>query len=381
MAVMVDSKNMCCGCKACADVCHTNAIHYSVDNEGFWYPTVDISKCVDCKKCEQICPQLIEIEKSEPKAVYATKNKDDEEVLKSSSGGVFSVLARKVIEEKNGHVYAVKYDENLVAKFFCITDISGIEAARGSKYVQADAGYIYKQIVTDLKNGTFVLFIGTPCQAAAVRKITERYTDLILIVDFICHGVPSPEVFKSYINYVEKKKHKKIVGYNNRCKKKGWKHTEEIFFQDGKSDYESCLSQAWRNLFYTHNCLRMSCYECRFNHYERRLSDVTIADYWGIKDVHPDFPFSKGASVFIPYTKKGEEWKQFVENELTFMNSYIDGVLKLQPHYKGEAAKPNNRDTFWKDYYEKGMGFVTKKYGKCSIDIRIKTFVKRVLKR
>ena len=380
MAIKIDRKEKCCGCKACADVCPTNAISFNLDDEGFWYPTVDSSGCIKCNKCEHICPQMITIEKSEPKAIYAAKNKNDEEVLKSSSGGLFSVLARKVIE-KNGHVYAVKYDEDIVAKFFCLTKLSEIDAARSSKYVQADASNIYKQIMTDLKNDIFVMFIGTPCQAAAVRNMTAKYTDSILIVDFICHGVPSPDVFKSYIHYVEKKKHKKIVGYNNRCKMSGWKHVEETIFEDGKTDYVSCLSQAWRNIFYTHNCLRPSCYECRFNHYERRLSDITIADYWGIQDAHPNFSFSKGASVLVPYTEKGEDWKQSIENELIIMDSNIEGVLKLQPHFKGEAAKPHDRKAFWKDYREKGMGFIVKEYGNCSIDIRIKTFVKRMLKR
>ena len=221
MSIYLEKKEKCCGCKACQDICSFNAISFNCDDEGFWYPNIDENKCVECKLCEKICPQLIKIEEKKPLEIYAARNINEQIINQSSSGGIFTALATTIINEKKGHVYCVEYDNNMVAKYKCVDKIEDLNSCRGSKYVQADAKEIYKNILEDLKNGIFVMFIGTPCQAAAVREITKNNEEKILIVDFICHGVPSPKLFKEYIDYMQKKNRSKIVKYNNRSKIEG----------------------------------------------------------------------------------------------------------------------------------------------------------------
>lgn len=362
MSIYLEKKEKCCGCKACQDICSFNAISFNCDDEGFWYPNIDENKCVECKLCEKICPQLIKIEEKKPLEIYAARNINEQIINQSSSGGIFTALATTIINEKKGHVYCVEYDNNMVAKYKCVDKIEDLNSCRGSKYVQADAKEIYKNILEDLKNGIFVMFIGTPCQAAAVREITKNNEEKILIVDFICHGVPSPKLFKEYIDYMQKKNRSKIVKYNNRSKIEGWKHLEELTFENGKVDYTSSFSQAWRNIFYSHNCLRPSCYECRYNHYEKRRADITIADYWGIDNFHKDFSNDAGNSLVVIYTKKGEEWFKKMSKQILYISSEIEYCIFRQPHFRGESAVSLNRDEFWVDYKRKGVDFIIKTY-------------------
>lgn len=379
MDLKIDNNQDCCGCKVCADICPKDAISFKNDKEGFWYPKIDMGKCVDCRKCELICPQLKNIVCRKPLEVYAARIEDKKVLRQSSSGGLFTALATEVIEKEKGHVYCVQYDQNMIARFKKVEKVIDLEAGRGSKYVQADPDGVYNEILSDLKNGIFVMFIGTPCQASAVRSITRHFKNKILIVDFICHGVPSPMLFADFIRYVEKKNKSKVIRYNNRSKVEGWKHLEEITFQNGKSDYKSSLSQAWRNIFYTHNCLRPSCYECRFNHFSNRESDITIADFWGIDNYHPDFASDDGNSVLVEYTETGKRWFDRISNDISYIQSTIENCLDRQPHFRGESAVALNREEFWKDYFNYGIAFLTRKYGKCSFKLRIKKYIKHFI--
>ena len=225
------------------------------------------------------------------------------------------------------------------------------------------------------------MFVGTPCQVAALRKITINYNNKILLVDFICHGVNSPKLFSDFINYVETKKKKRIKSYFNRSKDFGWKHTEKLVFDDGESDCQSPLSQAWRNLFYTHKCLRPSCYHCLYNSFDKRKSDITIADYWGIEKYHPEFDSKLGASLIVIYTAQGKKWFENCKNNLVIIPSNIEKCLERQPHFRGESAKCSDRSAFWKEYKNKGIGRIIYKYGKCGIKYQVKYFIKKLLRK
>ena len=373
-------KNNCCGCKACADICRNDAISFSSDREGFWYPEIDTNRCVDCGQCKRVCPQLHVLNKSNPIKVMAAKNRDRDILLKSSSGGVFTALAEEVLLN-GGIVYGVIYNKNIQAQFCRIDKIEGLEKMRGSKYVQADSQGVYRAVLKDLEDGYQVMFVGTPCQVSAMRIMTSKYLDRILLVDFICHGVTSPRVFAEYIRYIENKRKKRIVGYFNRAKDLGWRHTEKIIFQDGKSEYTSLLSQAWRHIFHSHNCLRTSCYNCHFNHYEEREADITIGDYWGIEKHHPEFKYSEGASLVVIYTDHGKEWIGKCKKKLEIIDSQIEYCLERQPHFRGESAIPQKRIEFWREYYMKGIPYIVKKYGKCDIEMQLKHVIKRLVGR
>lgn len=379
---MIDSvieKKDCCGCKVCADICPKESISFLMDEEGFWYPKVNISTCINCGQCVKICPQLSDKNTiSNCLGVYATKNKNEKILMESSSGGFFSNLASTVISE-GGIVYGVCYDKNIKAVFWRVDNLEDLKFLRGSKYVQADTQGIYKKVLKDLKDDKLVMFVGTPCQVAALKELKNKYRNKLLLVDFICHGVNSPKLFSEFIRFVEKKRKKRILFYYNRSKITGWNHTEMIGFEDGTNDYESPLSQAWRNIFYNHNCLRPTCYHCLYNSYDRRRSDITIADYWGIEKYHPNFDFSNGTSLVVIYSSQGMKWFEKSKNSMVFVSSKMENCLDRQPHFRGESAKTVNRIQFWEDYKFKGIGYIIKKYGKYDVKNITKYFLKRYI--
>ena len=197
---MIDiiDKTLCCGCAACVQRCPKQCITLHEDHEGFLYPKVDTETCIDCGLCEKVCPILNEGNKREPLKVYAAINKDEKIRLESSSGGIFTMLAEQTIGE-GGVVFGARFDENWQVRLDYTETIEGIAAFRGSKYVQARTENIYQQAEKFLKEGRKVLFTGTPCQIAGLKKFLRKEYANLLAVDFVCHGVPSPKVWAKYL--------------------------------------------------------------------------------------------------------------------------------------------------------------------------------------
>ena len=368
---------LCCGCKACGDVCMRNAITFEQNNEGFEYPKVDASHCIGCGRCYDICPVLnTEKIKSIPLDVYACRIKDREVLLSSSSGGMFSALANSVLEE-GGVVYGVKYNDAITAVFARIDNKTELPPLRGSKYVQADTNHAYRSVLEDVARGRLVMFIGTPCQTAALRFLSGKYSKHILFVDFICHGVNSPKLFKEYLEYCEKKNSKKIVYYFNRTKLGGWKHVEQACYQDGSIDCSTLLSQAWKNIFYSHCALRPSCSTCSFNHFKKRAADITIADFWGVKENDIGFDSTDGVSLLVAYSTQGRKWFERIKWDIEWRSSTIEKAIERQPHFRGESAQCSNRREFWNYYNDYGISAIIKVYGKCSFTNHFKQLVKK----
>ena len=371
----------CCGCKACSNVCKTGAILFLPDAEGFSYPHIDENLCVNCGLCEKICPVNSEVKEVELLRTFAAINKDDSELMKSSSGGLFSVFSKAVIED-GGVVYGVAYDDNMSAKFTRIDSIEDMAPLRGSKYVQADPHNIYSLALKDVKQGRKVLFSGTPCQVAAFRNLLNFTHDNVLLIDIICHGVASPKLFSEYVQFCEKKKRSKIAHYANRSKAKGWMHVEEQTYQSGEKDCNSLLSQAWRNIYHTSFALRPSCYSCNFNMYSKnRAGDITLADFWGIENNYPEFYNKNGVSYVGVYTSQGEKWMQKIQDRIDEISVSIVHVLPRQPHYRGESAcvLSEKRTEFWNLYQTKGISALLKKYGKYNIKEKTKKAIKSTL--
>lgn len=382
---VLDKIDDCCGCKICGAVCKKQAIKFQTNEEGFWYPVIDLELCVDCGMCRALCPinntnvetRLIE--------TYGAKNEDRTIVNKSSSGGIFYSLAKTIIE-KSGIVYAVGYNKENIAVFMRASKISELTPMFGSKYVQADPGNVYNDLLKDIKENKDILFVGTPCQVAGVRNIVGQYPKLIL-VDIICHGTPSPKLFEEYIHYLEQKRKKKIIGYENRSKVLGWKHTEKIYFSDGSVEYKSVLSQAWRNIFYSNCAMRTSCEKCKFNnHTINRMADITIADFWGVENYHKEFFSPEGVSFVGIYTDKGKCFFNEVRPQLSTIPVDISEVLPRQPHFRGVSVSPEKKREFWQEYQEKGISGLIKKYGRYNAKEIIRSTIKgsklyRIMKR
>ncbi len=351
----------CCGCGACQAVCPKDAIHFSKNKEGFLCPVIAPNKCVDCSLCVKVCAvEKSEALKKKPLSCYGAVNKDPEVLNKSTSGGVFSAVAYSVLDER-GVIYGAASVENII-KHIRITERSKLQLLRGSKYVQSDFTGAFSQIKEDLQAGIMVMVVGTPCQCAGLKKCLDLkridYSKLLL-VDFICHGVVSPGVFRDYITYASHKAKKKIAEHRFREKCSGWRsHTEANYFEDGTCDYTSFTSQLFKSCFHSHLINRSSCYECRFAS-EARVSDITIADFWGVQKSHPEFMNTQGTSAVLVNTELG---KRYFAKASTYLNTCSINITDMdQPQLDHPIKVPDQRQAFWKDY-EKGFKYVAVKY-------------------
>lgn len=325
---MIDiiDKTLCCGCWACSNVCPKSCIDMREDQEGFLYPEVCKDDCVDCHLCEKVCPVLNTKEKRLPKKIFAAKNKDKKVVEKSSSGGVFFHFAKQFILE-GGVVFGARFDKDWNVVHDYTDNVDGISQFMTSKYVQSQIGNTYSLVKDFLMSGRKVLFTGTPCQIGGLHNFLRKQYPNLLTMDFLCHGVPSPKVWKMYLHqeaneYVALAQ--RAVGRNTvlhslqsmsliedinfREKSEGWQKFRLVlrFAEpscEGKRN--SVLSSSSHNDnvymkgFLNDLYLRPSCYKCKFKRFQSQ-SDITIADYWAIARVRKEFYDRNGVSmVFI----------------------------------------------------------------------------------
>ncbi len=339
---MIDIKDKkdCCGCSACMQRCPKHCISMQEDDEGFLYAKADASLCIQCGLCEKVCPLLNPKDKISPKEVLAVKSRNEEERLKSSSGGVFIALAREVIGN-GGVVFGAVFDESWEVHHVYAERIEDVYPMMGSKYVQSRIENTFKEAEGFLKKGRLVLFTGSPCQIAGLRSFLriKDYPNL-LAIDFLCHGVPSPGVWRRYLaetysSWRPDKDNKSrlqaaagkntvllslntmspIGGVSFRDKSTGWKKYR--FVVRGKSaskaDQNSVLSSdihydnAYMRGFLNDVYLRPSCYECRCKNGANH-SDLTIADYWGARVTDQDFDDDKGLGLVLVNTDKGKAY-------------------------------------------------------------------------
>lgn len=343
------NKAICTGCTSCYSICPVNAIEMKADNEGFMYPNVDDEKCIKCKKCINVCPTLnnSEYNRKDNVSAYAGYLQDLDIRLSSSSGGIFTVLASKVLKE-NGVVYGAAFDDCWNVCHIRITDIDSLKFLRGSKYVQSSLGDTFLKCLEDLKKGNKVLFSGTPCQVAGLKAfIPEEYVNLVT-VDFICHGVPSPLVWYRYVS--ESFPLKNISSINFRSKEiSGWKNYIFEVCQNNCDNYYSkpeaneYMLGFLRNLF-----LRKSCYNCNFKSVVR-VSDITIADFWGVEAISPDIDDNRGTSLIFIQSKKGEEIFNSIKDNIVIKSVDVDTVLKYNSAMIESVKYHKNRDRFFSE--------------------------------
>lgn len=350
----------CCGCEACVDICSKSAIKMKVDCEGFWYPEVSEDMCVDCGKCIQICP--IKNSKSvwnqyEKSVAFAVKHKEEDVISNSRSGGIFTALTDVVLEQ-SGVIYGCGLTDSFDACHFRTETSVGRDRMRGSKYVQSSMKGIYKQVIQDLKNDRIVLFSGTSCQVQAMRQATSiSLQEKLILVDVVCHGVPSPKIWREYLHLMEVKYDGKVTGVDFRNKKTyGWKEHVETVEIDGKP-YDS---KNYTNMFYNHVSIRPSCFECPYKSVSRP-GDITIADFWGINNVAEEFDDDKGVSLVLVNNKKGENFFEKTKNNIIFKQVEIEKCM--QPPFRGNYIIPSCRKKFWKLYFSKGLEVAVEIYG------------------
>ena len=379
-------KKACCGCGACAQKCPKKAITMTEDKNGFLYPKIDKEKCINCGLCLRVCPSKknndISINKIK---AYAAKNKNTTDLKKSSSGGIFSAIAKYILNQ-NGVVYGAAYSNDLSVKHIRIEKESELFKLQGSKYVQSNTTEIYEKVKKDLEQQKEVLFSGTPCQIKGLTNYLIKKYDNLTTCDLVCHGVPSQKLFKKYINYLEKKHKKRIISYDFRNKeKKGWGLTSKIVFEDKSEKYINSDFDRYYSNFLNCNTYRESCYNCKFANLNRP-SDITLADYWGVLSIHNDFYNKNGVSLILVNTTKGEKIMNDISQNVEIIETDINYAITknknlIMPSKKPTARKKIYDDIDKKDYIKKNLKtkITIKKIIKIFVSPRLKKQITKVI--
>lgn len=382
--INIISKFDCCGCGACIQACPKHCISFNEDEQGFFYPLVDIGLCVDCHLCEKVCPTLNQASPRGPLEVYAAKNPNEIIRLASSSGGIFTMLAEVVIS-RGGVVFGARFNEEWEVVHDYTETIEGLSVFRGSKYVQSRIGSCFQQAKEFLLSGREVLFSGTPCQIAGLKLFLRKDYENLLTVDIVCHGVPSPKIWRDYLKYIMRpqgaagkntvlsslNKAPVLTGISFRDKSTGWKkygfsvRKKSAFKADENS--VSCPLNAIREetlLHETLDCnvymqgflkdlyLRPSCYACAAKSGKSR-SDITIADFWGIDRVFPEYDDDKGMSLVLVNSRRGYDY--FSRLNVDKCRASYESALVGNPSLEYSVAVPKLYDEFWKCYAANGI--------------------------
>lgn len=328
--IEIENKTDCCGCQACGDICHAEAISFHPDHEGFWYPEVDRNKCTDCHLCEKICPvlnldALKHHNKSAPK-VFGGYNKDIVIRFASTSGGVFSLLAQAMYKQK-GYVSGAIYTDDFKVINFISDDKKDLRRLRSSKYVQSNAEGLYKRIKSLLESGEKVLACGSPCQMAALRSFLRKDYDNLIIVDFLCRATNSPKVFEKYKESLEARYGSKIVAIKDKNKDHGWHSlARKVTFENGQVYYGEGHEDDYRRGYHANVFERPSCYECKFKGIPR-ISDITLGDFWGIGSVDPSLEQNLGTSLVMINSEKGEKYFDIIRDKLVMKEFSLDDIV------------------------------------------------------
>lgn len=362
--IEINDKTNCCGCAACAQVCRHDAITMQSDKIGFLYPSVDEEKCINCHLCENVCPILHENKERIPSHVYAIKNKNINIRLNSSSGGLFSLFAENILE-KEGVVYGAAFNSKWEVEHIRITTQNEIKKLQGSKYVQSKIGNIFNEVQKDLKENKNVLFSGCPCQVAGLKSFLKKEYSNLTTIDFICHGVPNPRIWKEFLveelskQYKVSKKNtlKSIDDYPTiesisfRDKTEGWEKFHFLIKFKLNKEFENNTilrtnsTYVWKHpymlLFLNDYILRPSCHHCHFRN-GKGNSDFTISDFWGINNISPLFNDDKGVSMLFLYNNN-DDYPIWLKDRTVFFETPYD--IKNIGNKAFRIDAPLNRDS------------------------------------
>lgn len=345
----------CCGCSLCANLCGKKCITMQFDEEGFLFPVINKEHCTDCGLCYKKCPvnKANKVDKIDP-IYYASAISDKEDLLNSSSGGTFIALAKYILSE-DGYVCGCVFDENMMAKHICTNSLNDVKRMMGSKYVQSTIESVLPEVKQLVINGHKVMFTGTACQIAAVKGLLRNVGN-IYFVDILCHGVPSPLLFKKYVDFLEKKHNGKVVNLEFRNKKElGWGSEHRTYYEIAKNGknkgYRPVLPAYFCSFFYGTN-LRESCYNCKFAG-PNRISDITIGDFWGYWAYYKK-KFPEGVSIASLNSEKGKRLFEAIKSKMAFCDELpADKGKGTNTNFYHPTIRPQSRNGFYEGLKEK----------------------------
>ena len=356
--MLITEHELCTGCGVCANICPQKAIKMTSSKRGFLYPAVDDNICIHCNRCIKQCPVKHDnVAEEMKKKVCAVWSKDNETRIKSSSGGFFMVAAKYILSN-GGAVCATRFSDDFSGVFFDICESeSELYKFRGSKYVQSNLNPVYSRVKDLLDNKRLVLFVGTGCQVAAIKSYLGREYDNLLCMDLVCHGVPSPMIWKEYIQSLNTEYgNSGVKSISFRVKRPSWKaYSLEVIFNNGQKYIKSKTQDPYLIAFGKDIILRPSCEHCKYACLKRE-GDITISDFWAYRSF--DFKTRNdetGISCCIINSQKGIQLFELLRNELVVVEKGMDEAIRgnrslIKPWSVSERA-----DEFWNLYDKKGI--------------------------
>lgn len=360
--IQIKDKAKCTGCTACVNICGSHAITMINDERGHSYPTINTDLCIECGLCEKICPMLhpekIPLDENlEELSIYAVYNKDAQERKQSTSGGIFSLLARYILAE-GGIVYAARFNEHFHIEHAALENENELKAFRGSKYAQSDLNSTFKEIRNSLKSRK-VLFVGTPCQVAGLKAFLKKDYINLYTCDFICMGISSPVIWEEYLDCYWNRKEIKNIFFKD--KRFGW-HNWRMLIEDNSGEHlYKGLENPFMYSYLTHITYRPSCFSCPFRAL-KRMSDFTIADCWGIDKLNPDFDDNKGCTTLILQSSKSKSVFQKIRDMLYITEYKAENIIQYNPYCKKPIAKHKDTDSFYETYINDGFKIAANKF-------------------
>ncbi len=387
MPILAD-KSQCVGCTACASICPNQCIEMEKDANEFGYPKlVHLTNCIACGLCENVCPVLKkETPASTLPIAYAALSKNDAVRMNSSSGGIFTELASSVLAQ-NGVVYGAAYNDRFQVHHCSVDSTEDLSKLQGAKYAESNLGNSFIRILDRLKQGQLVLFSGTPCQVAGLKSFLRKDFDNLICVDFVCHGVPSPMAWRSYIEYRANTDADSELPchINMRSKETGWskyQYSNAFTYADG-TQYRTISSQSlFMNLFVGDYISRPSCANCEFKGYQRS-SDITLGDFWGIWDIEQEMDDNKGTSVVLVHSDKGQKLWKGIRGRIAYKEVTLEQASQQNPSMLVSSKANANRSLALRRIKEGNIArceeFLPKQ--NASVFTRIKGIAKRLLNR
>lgn len=384
-------KSECCGCDACYNICPTDCIKMMDDKEGFWYPKVNKKECIECNACVEVCPALKKARTDKAlksPEVVAAYSLDEDNRIKSTSGGLFAEIATQIIND-GGVVFGALYNEKHLVEHYYVNDLEGLKKLRQSKYLQSKIGYSFRDVKKFLDEGKKVLFAGTPCHIAGLKNYLHiDYKDLYL-VDFLCRGVISPKAYEQFLISLEKQYHSKIKRVWFKNKTYGWhRFSTKVIFENGKEYIKDRYTDVYmRGYLEGPLYLRSSCHTCKYKTLPR-YSDISLGDFWGIEKIKQHLDQDKGTSIFMINTEKGKEVLEKIEVNLVIESTTVKDI------YLGNSALTisapltekikEKRKLFFASYLDEDFSdLVTKLLKKTlreKMEIKLKKIIKKIIK-
>lgn len=382
---MISNTPDCTGCNACVQKCPRSCITLEENQYGFVYPKVDENACISCNLCSKVCHLENSIQNTNAlPTAYAAIHKNAKTSQQSTSGGVFSAIAEKILSD-GGVVYGCAYGKDLYPHHMRIDNINQLDLLRGSKYVQSDTGDSYQNVLADLDADLYVFFTGTPCQVAGLKAFLGKSYDKLITADLICHGVPSYAYFQKYIKWYEQKNKCKVLDYNFRSKEnRGWSLAGMCTIQkNGKIKKKKIFyyDHYYYHYFLDSEIYRDSCYNCKYTNLHRP-ADFTLGDFWGVEKIKPDFNINNGCSLLLVNSSKGEQLLNSMDLDL--QKASLDFAASNNEQLHSSSKCSSNRQGILEEYCSCSVQLIQKnyckKYGKKRILAKIKYLIPSKIK-